>query len=368
MTTRPARHLGLFLVLPPLLAPAALADGIKTQAVYAVNELPGFAYPTALDASGRVVGVGSGRAVVDVGGAMTAIGGDLSEATAINARGDVAGDGVVDNAGTRHAFLRSATAAATLDLGTLGGPYAHALAINDAGQVAGDSDNGNAVHAFLYSGGRLVDLGTLGGPTSHASGLNNAGVAVGSSDLAGGGSHAVSYQRGSIADLGTLGGPNSHAAAINDAGQVVGNSDVAGGATHAFMIDAGRMHDLGTLPGFANSSALALNAGGTVVGYASGNLDTSGVDRRAFIYQNGTLTDLNTLLPVGSGWVLEAAMTINASGQVAGIGLKDGVQRAFLLGPSAVPEPATLSAFALVALGMVARSRRSIDKRRPWRA
>ena len=368
-----ARAVGLSLSIPLLLASTVGADGMKAQTVYAVADLPGFAYPTAINASGRVAGVGpgenGGRAVVEAGGLATPIGASLSEATAINAAGDVAGDGVVDSAGTRHAFLRPTTAAASLDLGTLGGTYAHSLAINDVGQVAGDSDNGTVVHAFLYSGGKLVDLGTLGGPTSHASGLNNPGTAVGSSDLTGGGYHAVSYSGGSIHDLGTLGGPNSNAAAINDAGQIVGTSDVIGGTQHAFLIDAGKMHDLGTLPGFANSSALAISADGTIVGYASGNADKTGVDRHAFIVQSGTMTDLNTLLPVGSGWVLEAAMAINASGQIAGIGIKDGTQQAFLLGPPAVPEPASMAIFAVVGGLLIGHARRpSIDKRRASRA
>ena len=60
-------------------------------------------------------------------------------------------------------------------------------------------------------------------------------------------------------DLGTLGGANSEAAAINDWSQVVGVSDMPGGGTHAFL------------------------------------------------YQNGTMTDLNSILPAGSGWVLESA-------------------------------------------------------------
>ena len=56
----------------------------------------------------------------------------------------------------------------------------------------------------------------------------------------------------------------------------------------------------------------------------------------AFIYQGGVRTDLNTLLPAGSGWKLEIASGINDRGQIAGTGVIGGVRHAFLLTPAAV--------------------------------
>src|SRR5260370_32799448 len=48
------------------------------------------------------------------------------------------------------------------------------------------------------------------------------------------------------------------------------------------------------------------------------------------------MSDLNGLIPAGSGWVLSGATAVNSKGQIAGQGLAAGVSRAFRLSPSAV--------------------------------
>ena len=45
------------------------------------------------------------------------------------------------------------------------------------------------------------------------------------------------------------------------------------------------------------------------------------------------MVDLNTLLPLNSGWVLMEANDINDNGQITGYGLHNGVGRAFRLSP-----------------------------------
>ena len=40
----------------------------------------------------------------------------------------------------------------------------------------------------------------------------------------------------------------------------------------------------------------------------------------AYVYTNGDMTDLNSLIDPNSGWVLEDAVAINNSGQIAGYG------------------------------------------------
>ena len=54
---------------------------------------------------------------------------------------------------------------------------------------------------------------------------------------------------------------------------------------------------------------------------------------RAFLWQGGVMTDLNTWLPTNSGWVLTEARAINALGQIVGAGTNNGQTRAFLLSP-----------------------------------
>jgi hypothetical protein len=69
-----------------------------------------------------------------------------------------------------------------------------------------------------------------------------------------------------------------------------------------------------------------LNSSHAVVG----QLTVSG-NAHAALWQSGSVTDLNSQLPKGSGWTLERAVAINDSGDIAGVGTHEGKQEAFLL-------------------------------------
>jgi probable HAF family extracellular repeat protein len=78
-----------------------------------------------------------------------------------------------------------------------------------------------------------------------------------------------------ITDLGTLrGGTYSHAFGINERGQVVGRADTASGEEHAFLWEDGEMTDLGTLVSdqsydLDQSLAQSINDRGQVAGWSS---------------------------------------------------------------------------------------------------
>ena len=91
------------------------------------------------------------------------------------------------------------------------------------------------------------------------------------------------------------------------------------------------MQDLGTLGG-SYSSAYGINNASQIVGSSTTAGDTAS---HAFLYQNGAIYDLNTLIPAGTGWVLESASAINDFGQIAGTGTLNGVYSAFRLDPVA---------------------------------
>src|SRR4051812_30684197 len=106
-------------------------------------------------------------------------------------------------------------------------------------------------------------------------------------------------QQYEVVDLGTLGGASSQAYGINQSGKVVGAAAVASGALHAFLYSNGSMTDLGTLGGGTSSIAKAINDSGVVVGVAN---NTS-----AFRWEAGPLTGI----PGQSD-----ATAINSAGQI----------------------------------------------------
>ena len=71
------------------------------------------------------------------------------------------------------------------------------------------------------------------------------------------------------------------------------------------------MHDLGTLRGDGGSYAYGINAAGQVVGYGS---------LRGWIWTDGQMHDLNSLLTPHSGCKIIEALAINDLGQIAAIG------------------------------------------------
>jgi probable HAF family extracellular repeat protein len=333
---------------------------------------------TALNGSGQVAGyffdsefaqrafLWYNGTAVDLG----TLGGSMSVGNALNNSGQVAGSAALAGDGEFHAFASSGNNLS--DLGTLGGSFSSASAINDAGTVVGQSDTGSgyrafrrlsggmmqsigtlggsyssanrinnvdqivggaavaddaAEHAFLYTGGAMLDLGTLGGTSSLAVALNESGYVTGESGTASGETHAFLYDGTTLLDLGTLGGTVSRGLDINNAGQVIGNSTISGDLDfHGFIYGNGALQDLGTLGG-TGSTARDINNRGQVVGTSSDNNSS----QRAFLWENGILTDLNTFLPANSGWQLTDARLINDNGQIVGEGLYQGEFASFLL-------------------------------------
>ena len=342
------------------------------------------------------------------------IAGPGSSAVDINLSGQVVG--VLRNGEFDRAFLYSGFS--LRELGTLGGDNSYARAINDSGRVVGTADDASAVqHGFLYSGGGMRDLGTLGGLYSSAEGINNAGRIVGGSStsdtfegilpvayihsrgtmnaigtLPEGDSsiahainnpgqvvgrsaistddppehpyHAFLYSRGLMTDLGTLGGLFSYATAINDAGAIVGSAGTGvlwpSGhfVPHAFLFIDGVMQDLGAFGGeFAASLANDINNRGQIVG----NSDT-GTEVRAFLYEGGTMLDLNALIDPAEGWTIVDAQGINEVQQIAATACKAGecfAVRLDLASPAPEPDACLMLLGGLALLSLRLRRMRS---------
>jgi probable HAF family extracellular repeat protein len=220
-----------------------------------------------------------------------------------------------------------------------GGYNSYATAANNRGDVVGWAENG--VHdptcnpafqilqfraAIWRPDGTMQELPPLpGDSTSAATAINDKGQVVGISGACGiavGGvsaAHAVLWEDGVPTDIGNLGG---HAwntpTAINNHGTVVGFSLLAGqdGTRNyeAFIWtrEAG-IRSLGKPAGDIRSAAFGINDRGQVVGLSRGGPYVT----RALLWDDGVMTDLNTLTPAGSPYLLYAN-DINNLGDIAG--------------------------------------------------
>src|SRR5579863_766036 len=116
--------------------------------------------------------------------------------------------------------------------------------------------------------------------------------------------------------------------------EVVGSSDLTGDTTfHAFLWTRKTgMQDLGTLPGDVASNSISINDAGSVVGVS---LDAK-FNPRAFLWQKGKMTDLNTMIAGDSPLYLMTGCSINSRGEITGLGMThSGEIHTYLATPAA---------------------------------
>jgi probable HAF family extracellular repeat protein len=313
--------------------------------------------------------VASGRAVISIYGLnidLGTLGGDNSWTNygGINDRGEAVGmaeTSVPDpNGEDMCAFGTKKTCRGFLwrhgqimALPTLGGNNGQAAAINNRGQIVGISETtvpdsgcppskqpGTTILPVMWEKGEVRALPTLPGePDGFAQGLNNQGQAVGATGTCTSFAiHAVLWEDGHAFQLRDLGHTGSDAYAINDHGQAVGYVSTADGSTIVASLwqngASGAVKNLGILPGDGAAFATGINNRGQVVGSTFNSIGWA----HGFIWQDGVLTDLNTLNPEESNLYIVAASNINERGQISGMamvmsGPDEGKIHAILLTP-----------------------------------
>ena len=305
--------------------------------------------------------------------AIPGLGGLNSLASSVNDKGQVVGaaQSTVANGEdfcgfNAYGVARSSTAClpflfqngAMAKLPTLGGPNGMANWINNAGEAVGwaetaepDPDKSCGVLQFkpvVWGTGSTRMLPTFpGDPDGVAASMNDRGQIVGATGTCSAFNpnsglnlvekHAMLWENGMAINLGNLGGSGQngghHACAINNRGHVVGHSDLTGDTTfHTFLwTPETGMKDIGTLPGDFASSAISINDSGTVVG---GSFDSM-FNPRAFVWEAGSMTDLNDLLSSNPQKLyLLLAYSINARGEIVGLSVTgDGNPHGFLATP-----------------------------------
>jgi probable HAF family extracellular repeat protein len=273
--------------------------------------------------------------------------GDVSEATAINDSGQIAGWSTIfpgdPGAVEANSFIaQGSESVQNIGLPDLGGFSNYAYGINSSARVVGASridDPANAwpYHPFLWF--RQTGMGDLGAPAgfrqSYAFGVNDRGQSVGYGwdDVYTGAAHAFLWDGKQPAqDLGTFpDGFYSFASAINNGGLIVGSGDTLvtldfygtpltfDAFRAAAWTGPGTITELGALPGGFNSQANAINNHGDIVG-SSDTFDpaTSVYTTHAFIYRDGVMQDLNNLVDLVPGMEIVSANGISDTGYIVG--------------------------------------------------
>lgn len=246
-------------------------------------------------------------------------------------------------------------------LPTLGGYDGYAAGVNNKGQVVGWAET--ALHDSTCTSPQVLQFeAAIWGPKinqvtalkplspdpdSAATAINDHGQVVGISGICsvavGGASaeHAVIWENGVPTSIGNIGGQAWNTpVAINDHGQVVGFANTSGDMNAALdptgfiWTQSTGMQTIAPVAegtGDTNDIAFDLNEKGQVVGQSFG---PNGA--RAFLYQNGVATDLNTLVVQGDpNLSLFLAQGINDSGEISGTALDSttGLQVGFLAVP-----------------------------------
>ncbi len=351
--------------------PACTATGLSQSG----NNVTGYCISKAgeslLDNPGTHGFIYSNSAITDLNLNLKSLSSPLP--TVVNDSGVIAGANVIINVLAAslsvEAFIVQQNGGLTLPQGEMVGVVP--LALNNAGQLAGSSIQVGTTSSNLFLNSSAVLYTVSNGATSilgqgdAAFGINSSGTVAGATIGENGAAvNPLLFQNGKTQTLTVLTPyQQSLATSVNDSGVAAGVAfdfsftefKDAQAQAHAVVFNSdGSVTDLGVVGSDASSIATGINNNGWVVGFSSENppdftvqlqpiLETPSGTTRAFLYANGKIYDLNTLLTNGTGWSLAYATAINNNGQIVGTGIftdsSGSVQHGFLLTPTTTTPP-----------------------------
>ena len=301
------------------------------------------------------------------------LGGPLSQASTVNERDEIVGFSETSTpdplgetfCGDSLVCLPFVWRAGVMTpLPTLGGTNGVAVSINSRGEALGFAENSipdptcgppQILHRAPVTWQRMQieELPIFPGDTDGiAASINDAGEATlptGTCTFLGPPSgHDSLLRHGTLTDFGFFGGNPIAANGINNRGQVVGVTVGPGGVEiEGVLWQNGVARGLGFLPGDVVSIGSAISDTGLVIGQSC---DSSG-NCRGFLWRDGVMMDLRTLIPADSTLDPFDPTGINSRGQIAGLAVQisTGELRGFLLTPTytdAVGEDAMAAALS----------------------
>ncbi len=241
-----------------------------------------------------------------------------SRAEGINSVGDtINSSGNFEGTGLVSAFYNQGGGGAQMVPRLPGYFYSDGVAINDNGLIAVNNratvDTGYRVVTYDTTIDSLNDLGE-----GVAVDMNNSGTVLGRSS----GKTALYTQNGITVLTGFSSYLFSQAEAINNVGAITGSVHNIGVGAQAFLYSNGTVSELGMLAGATRSYGIGLNDLNQVVGVST----IAGVHSRATLWDNGSMVDLGVL----AGYESSGAADINNIGQAVGSSRKGGAIEAVL--------------------------------------
>ena len=261
--------------------------------------------------------------------------GDKSAVNSINDSGVMVGWS--DGAEAPYtAYVREGTANENLPE-VAGVTWSYASDINNSMEIAGKAGDFGALWTRDGENWTVTALSVDARDGAAAVGINASGDIVGNS-IHSGAYRAVYWESGStmgelLPQIDYLSGEWSFAEDITtDGSMIAGYGQTGNGFPPVVWAEGGGDWDvviLGSL-GRVDGKALAINSQGVAVGECMIGYDSD--DYHAFVWdETNGMRDLNDLVSMPAGWVLQRATDINDWGSISGYGTFNGATHAFLL-------------------------------------